>query len=80
MDAGSRYSSGEYDTYKEAVARCKQIVDEYLESALKPGMTAEELYGSYTMFGEDPFIIGDTNKKFSSWDYAKEKSKEMTNK
>ena len=77
MDESERYTAGEFNSYDKAVAKCKQIVDEYLESALEPDMTAEQLYGSYTMFGEDPFIIGDTNEKFSSWEYAKERCGEM---
>jgi len=73
MDPYARYKDGVYDTYDEAVAKCKQIVDEYLESDLKPEDTAETLYTSYTMFGEDPFIIGNPRYKYSSWDYAKER-------
>ena len=71
MDEDERYKDGEYGTYDEAVAKCKVIVDEYLKSALKPGMTAEQLYTSYQMFGEDPFIIGNEKYEYSSWDYAK---------
>lgn len=70
-DENERYNSGEYETYDEAVAKCKAIVDEYLESALEPGITAEQLYTSYQMFGEDPFIIGEKGYTYSSWDYAK---------
>lgn len=73
MDSGERYKDGEYESYGEAVARCKAIVDEYLESDLKPGDTADSLYNSYTMFGEDPYIIGDGDYAYSSWDYAKER-------
>ena len=78
MDPYARYKDGEYDTYDEAVAKCKAIVDDYLDSALQPGMVAEELYTSYTMFGEDPFIIGNRKYKYSSWDYAKARCKILT--
>lgn len=71
MDEKERYKNGGYSNYDEAVARCKAIVDDFLLSALEPGMTAEQLFGSYTMFGEDPFILGDNVSDFSSWDYAK---------
>ncbi len=77
MDESQRYTLGEFDSYDEAVAKCQTIVDDYLASALKPGMTAEELYSSYTSFGEDPFIMGD-NAKYSSWKYAKQRSRELT--
>jgi hypothetical protein len=47
MDEDKRYQSGEFDTEEEAVAACKRIVDEYLRSAYKPGMTADVLYDRY---------------------------------
>jgi len=75
MDESERYSDGEYDTYDEAVARCKFIVDDYLQSALEPGMTAKQLFASYTMYGEDPFIVGGNERGFKAWDYAKERCK-----
>jgi len=52
MDESERYKDGEYNTYDEAVAKCKAIVDDYLDSALEPSMTSEQLYTSYQMFGE----------------------------
>lgn len=73
MDESERYSSGEFDTYEEAVAKCKAIVDDYLQSALESDMTAEQLFGSYTMFGEDPYIVGGREDSFKAWDYAKER-------
>ena len=78
MDESERYSAGEFDSYAKAVATCRKIVDECLESALKPGMSAEELYDSYVTFGEDPFILGGSDKGYSSWDYAKERCQELT--
>ena len=48
---------------------------------LKPGMTAAELYDMYTSFGDDPFIVRiDPNDPihFSAWDYAKERSNDLT--
>ena len=73
MDESERYKDGEFDNYDEAVEKCKAIVDEYLLSALEPDMTAEQLFTSYTMFGEDPFILGKGEYSYSSWDYAKER-------
>lgn len=82
MDESERYKAGEYDNYDDAVAKCKAIVDDFLESALEPGMTAKQLFGSYTMFGDDPFIQGDPKAEskisFSAWDYAKERSRTLT--
>ena len=81
MDESERYALGEYATLEEAIEVCKKIVDEYLMSALKPGMTAQELNFSYTSFGEDPFIIANPATEsgilFSAWDYARQRSKEL---
>jgi hypothetical protein len=57
MDESERYKLGEFDTFDEAVAACKRIVDEFLLTGLGPTITAEVLFKSYTMFGEDPFIV-----------------------
>jgi hypothetical protein len=47
-------------------------VDDYLNQAHSPGMSAETLYSSYKMFGEDPFVVG-ADVAFSAWAYAKER-------
>jgi hypothetical protein len=73
MDATERYRQGAFPTCEAAIEVCRRIVDDYLLSAHKPGMTAEELWDSYVTFGEDPFIIvpeGETCP-FSAWDYAR---------
>lgn len=53
-----RYELGAFAGLEAAIAAAKAVVDDYLEAACKPGMTAHELFESYTMFGEDPFILG----------------------
>lgn len=70
------YTNGDYPTLDEAVEACKTIVDRSLDNAYEPGMSAAALYQQYTMFGDDPFILGDESgrKPFSAWDYAKERS------
>ncbi len=77
MDEESRYKSGTFDTYSEALAKAKAIVDEFLEQGHVPGMTSGELYRAYTGFGEDPFIIPAGDERFSAWDYARERCKEL---
>jgi hypothetical protein len=71
MDKDARYTHGEYQTLEAAIKEAKEIVDSYLSSAYTPGMSAEDLYQSYTSFGDDPFIVGPEDSKFSAWDYAK---------
>ena len=81
MDESERYMAGAFATAEEAIEACKRIVERSLEESYKPGMTAEELYDSYTSFGEDPFIIIENATKrdlFSAWDYARQRSREIT--
>jgi hypothetical protein len=46
---------------------------------MKPGMSAEALFRAYTMFGEDPVIdaLGPDGKRFSAWDYARQRCGEL---
>ncbi len=73
MDEESRYKAGSFDSYDEALAKAKAIVDDFLGQSHTPGMTSKELYGAYTGFGEDPFIIPEDDSHFSAWDYARER-------
>lgn len=74
---GERYEYGKYTTLDEAVNACKTLVREVLNDMLRQGKKPAELYESYTMFGEDPFIVPlEENDKspaiaFSAWDCAK---------
>ena len=77
QDEGERYTRGEYDSLDEAIAACKKIVDDFLDSAYKPDMTAEALYAQYTSFGEDPWIRGEEKAPFSSRAYAKQRCSEL---
>lgn len=73
MDEGSNYKLGSFDTLEIAVAACQRVVDEYLASAHRPGISAGELYGSYVMFGEDPYVVAESldGVPFSARDYAR---------
>ncbi len=73
MDESEAYDHGRFATYAEAEAACRKIVDDYLAGAKKSGMSADELFRSYTMFGEDPAIDapGPDGRHFSAWDYAR---------
>jgi hypothetical protein len=72
-----RGSLGEFDTAEAALAAAKKLVDDYLDSANTPGMTADALLANYRMFGEDPFIVGAGSDfsapiiNFSAWEYAR---------
>ena len=83
MDEQHRLHFGMFSTAEEAVAACRKIVDDWLESHKKSGMTAEDLYEHYVAFGEDPFVaptddataVDKTRWSFGAWAYAKERAK-----
>lgn len=78
MDESERIAHGEYSSCEMAIKECQKIVDDYLESAYEPGMTADQLYESYTGFGDDPFIESeDKICDFSAWKYAKSRCKKL---
>ena len=57
MDESERADHGVFANGDEAVAACKEIVDDELNTMWKPGMTAKELYRLYVAFGPDPFVV-----------------------
>jgi hypothetical protein len=82
MDSSYRCRDGEFATAEEAFARCRQIVDEYLDDAekIEGRESATRLWESYKMFGEDPFIVATdvTPASFSAWSYASQRCEERT--
>jgi hypothetical protein len=73
MDESEIYTKGSYATLEMALVICKQIVLESLIHLAKPGMSGDEVYKQYVMFGDDPFIIGPREGVlFSAWSYAKQ--------
>ena len=71
MDESERYKLGEFDDCAAAIAACKRIVDEFLLSNFGG---CEDVCATYTMFGDDPFILTDDPAcKFSARDYARER-------
>jgi hypothetical protein len=80
MDESERYKLGEFADCASAMAACKQIVDEFLTTH-GPKNSATELYHQYVTFGEDPWISSeDSECKFSAWNYARERVKELVQK
>lgn len=77
MDESERWQLGEFATLEQAIAACRRMVDDCLQSYYKPGMTAEALEAAYRMFGDDPFIPGVDRETFSAWSYAAARAKEM---
>lgn len=79
MDERSSYELGTFESLDAAIAASKRIVDDYLKSAYHPGMTAKALFESYTMFGEDPYVVDSDMEggPFSAWDYARERCAQL---
>ncbi len=79
MDESENYELGSFSTLELAIAASQQIVDDYLTSTHCPGSKAEDLFMLYTMFGEDPYIVAQSDERitFSAWEYAKAKCEEM---
>lgn len=75
MDADARTTLGDFETLEAAIAAAKTLVDDWLASGYQPGMSADKLYQDYTLFGEDPFIVGPglSGVPFSAWNYARER-------
>lgn len=79
MDEEERYKYGEFADAGLAIEHCRRIVDEYLDSAYKAGMSESELWSNYVLFGEDPFILSvdAPEVRFSAWEYAKERCRAL---
>jgi hypothetical protein len=80
MDGDERWQLGTFATLDEAVAACRALVDQWLATNHKPGMSAAELYSLYVSFGEDPFFVGGEDAErsnFSAWDYAKARAQAL---
>ena len=78
QDESERYKLGEFETYEDAHAAAEKVVDDFLDSAYRNGMSAKALFDSYKMYGEDPFIVPDREDgKFSAWTYAEHRCKTL---
>jgi hypothetical protein len=62
MDESERYDGGSYSTLEEAIERCKEITIKSLKGCYEKGMDADKLIAQWSMFGDDPFIIGEGGK------------------
>ena len=77
QDDDEAYALTDFATEADALAKCQKIVEQDLESYAEPGRTAEDIFGYYKMFGDDPSIVIPKDKSsvtFSGWAYAKEEA------
>jgi hypothetical protein len=72
MDETARYTLGEFQDRERAIEVCKKLVDEFLLASWRPGISADEMFSNYMMYGDDPFIVSEElQKPFSARDYAR---------
>ena len=78
-DASARSRGREYATLAEAIQRCQQIVDGWLEDAMRQGVEPKDLYDSYRAFGDDPWVSSAdvSGVPFSAWKYAEQRCLEL---
>jgi hypothetical protein len=78
MDESHRYMTGVYDDCQTAIEKCKEIVDGYLLSEYRQGISAQELLDKYKSFGDDPWISSsDETCRFSAWSYAAQRCRKL---
>ncbi|MCB9418286.1 MAG: hypothetical protein H6667_00660 [Ardenticatenaceae bacterium] len=79
LDESERYELGRFPKLAAAISAAQRLVNDYLITAYRPGMTAETLFQNYMSFGEDPFIITANGEKvdFSAQTYARQRCEEM---
>jgi len=58
MDASERSAVGSYDSLDEALVKCKEITVSSLNDLYEKGISPEKLSAQWSMFGEDPFVVG----------------------
>lgn len=77
MDPSEEYNSGVFSTHNEAVAKCKEIIDDFLESALTAKVTPDSLYMYWLMYGENPKIDCKKPGDFSTKQYVQVRCNEL---
>ena len=85
IDDNAHYGEGEhrrkhgtYDTYEEAVAVCKEIINESVREFLDYSNSIQENTDKYNLWGLDPWIVPEPDQcHFSAHQYAKERIKEL---
>jgi hypothetical protein len=75
-ESESHKLSRELGDCESAVAACQRIVDDFLQSNHREGMSEDDLWQQYSLFGEDP-AISPPDCRFSAWDYARLRCREL---
>ncbi len=75
MEEEGEYTRGEFASREEAEAKCKEIIDRSLEELFSVGMSAEDLFKQFMLYGEEASCEG-----FESGEYIRLRSEELSNK
>lgn len=80
MDKEAEYSAGFFSSGKEAIERCKLIVEGCLQECGEGGKSATEIVACYRYFGDDPYLVARNDAPavmFSGWDYADRRARDF---
>jgi hypothetical protein len=82
MDESEAYNFGQYETYEDALAGAKAIVDEFIEQYWRPETKPDEFLVGFALYGEEPIILpnepGD-HERFSARTYIESRVVEICN-
>ncbi len=69
--APEKYRVGRFASCADAVAACERLVDDFLASRYREGMTREEMLAEYYSEGTEPYIVSlDPGCSFSARRHA----------
>ena len=60
MGESKPLDGGAFHSLENAIERCKEITIKSLEHMYEEGISPEKLSAQWSMFGDDPFIVGGT--------------------
>ena len=75
MDEDGCTTLGEYTTAEEAIQAARNVIDEYLLDAWKPGQDAKCLFEAWCSFGEESWISPPVG--FDAREYARQRCGEV---
>ena len=60
MGESKPLDGGEFHSLEAAIEKCREITVSSLEHMYEKGITPEKLSAQWSLFGDDPFIVGGT--------------------
>jgi len=68
-----RMPAGSYRSLDKAIEKCKKVTISSLKYLCEEGMAPEKLSAQWSMFGDDPFIVGSDSIPFSAREFVTKK-------